>query len=342
MTAAYPGDEYASPGHPHGATLQPKSLFAQIYEVASTSISTVINAARRFARTRWNSRAPGDSVAATATATVTDTASRSESATAPGDRSSSSLLKALLGVLRPREDGKELSSLQRGLFGVLAAFFAIHPVFWFLETKVGIPQQITSTSMVLCVVGLFATALALPWMRLPGQEERTRAERLGATIIVWVFIALAPRFIWELPWLFFFDKIKEGVLNQSLWTYMWAPVLMGGDARYLNGDPLVVTMEWIAVVVGAFELYAIIQFFRNGKRFTVNQLGLIMSGMVVEVTLPAVYFGVEIANKLENMSSPVEMWVKFVLLNLLWCTMPILTFVWGLRRIGSQDLAVKF
>lgn len=221
------------------------------------------------------------------------------------------------------------SSLQKGLFGVLGFFFAIHPVFWFLETRVGVSQTITSTILVVLVICAFVTALALPWLRLPGQRDRTKSERLGAMIIVWVFIALTPRFIWELPWLFFYDQIKQGVLNESLWTYMWSPILLGGDARYLNGDPLVVTLEWIAVFVGAFELYALVQFFRNGQRFTSTQLSLIMGGMIVEVTLPAVYFGVEIVNGMANVASPAEMWIKFVLLNLLWCTLPLLTYFWG-------------
>ena len=240
----------------------------------------------------------------------------------------------------PRKRG--LSSLQKALFGVLVFFFGIHPVFWYLEFHVGVARPIVSSVMVIVVVGCFVTALVLPWLRLPDQRDRTRAERLGAMVIVWVFIALIPRFIWELPWLLMFDQIREGVENGSLWTYMWAPILLGGDARYLNGDPLIVCLEWIALFVGIFEAYALVQFFRNGKRFTSTQLSLIMGGMIVEVTLPAVYFGVEIANNLESMSSPLEMWTKFILINVLWCTMPLVTYFWGVRRLASQDLAVKF
>ena len=123
---------------------------------------------------------------------------------------------------------------------------------------------------------------------------------------------------------------------------MWSPILLGGDARYLNGDPLIVVLEWIAFFVGLFEAYALVQFFRNGKRFTNTQLSFIMAGMIVEVTLPAVYFGVEIANNMQSMTSPLEMWIKFVVLNLLWCTMPLVTFAWGVRRLARQDLAVTF
>ncbi|MGO4443443.1 hypothetical protein AB4Z42_08795 [Mycobacterium sp. 2YAF39] len=235
-----------------------------------------------------------------------------------------------------------LSSLQKALFGIVAVFVVLQPLFWFLEYHVGLSHTIASNTLVILVVCCFATALALPWLPLPDQRDRTRSERLGAMVIVWVFIALTPRFIWELPWLFFLDQIRAGVLEGSVWTYMWSPYLLGGDARYLNGDPLVVTLEWVAVFVGAFELYALVQFFRNGKRFTNNQLSFIMGGMIVEVMLPAVYFGVEIANNMENVASPLDMWIKFILLNLLWCTMPLVTYFWGVRRLASQNLAVTF
>jgi hypothetical protein len=234
------------------------------------------------------------------------------------------------------------SSLQKALFAVLAAFFLLHVIFWYLEYHVGVSHVVASTTLVGFVVVCFVAALAMPWSPLPGQRDRTRSERLGSMIIVWVFIALIPRFIWELPWLLFFDQIRAGVESGSLWTYMWSPILLGGDARYLNGDPLIVVLEWIAFFIGLFEAYAMVQFFRNGKRFNNNQLGFIMGGMIVEVTLPAVYFGVEIANNLESMSSPVEIWFKFVVINVLWCTMPLVTFFWGVRRLASQHLEVKF
>ena len=54
------------------------------------------------------------------------------------------------------------------------------------------------------------------------------------------------------------------------------------------------------------------------------------------------YFGTEIANNLDNVSSPADLLIKFVLLNLLWCTMPLLTYFWGVRRLATQNLAVRF
>ena len=244
--------------------------------------------------------------------------------------------------IRPPRTGDGLSSLQKALLIVAALFFGIIPVFWYLEIHVGVSHSVATNTMTLLSVGLFATALALPWMNLPGQGTRTKSQRLDGMVLVWLFICLAPRFIWELPWLLFLDEIKRGVLHGALWTYFWSPYLQGGDARYLNGDPLVVTLEWIALFVGMFELYAVVQFFRQGKRFTNIQLSFIMGGMIVEVMLPAVYFGVEIANNMKDVSNPVDLWIKFILLNLFWCTMPLVTYFWGVRRLANQDLEVTF
>ncbi|WP_232680387.1 hypothetical protein [Nocardioides sp. R-C-SC26] len=235
-----------------------------------------------------------------------------------------------------------LSPLQRALLGVVAAWFAIIPVFWYLEIHLGVSQKIASNTMTVIHVCLFATALGLPWIRLPGMGPRARSQRLDGMVIVWLFICLAPRFIWELPWLLALDQIKSGVAEGALWTYFWSPYLVGGDARYLNGDPLVVTLECIALFAGAFELYAVVRFFRQGKRFTNTQLTFIMAGMIVEVTLPAVYFGTEIANGLGNISSTTDLIIKFALLNAFWCTLPLITFAWAARRLARQDLQVTF
>lgn len=234
------------------------------------------------------------------------------------------------------------SSLQIGLLVVLAAWAAIIPLFWYLEERVGVSHSVATNTMTIIHVCLFATALALPWVNLPGRRGLSKSQRLDGMVIVWLFICLAPRFIWELPWLLFLDQIKQGVLDGALWTYFWSPYLLGGDARYLNGDPLVVTLEWIALFVGMFELYAVVQFFRQGKRFTLTQLSFIMAGMIVEVTLPAVYFGTEIANDLVNVSSTSDLIIKFALLNAFWCTLPLITYAWGARRIARQDYEVTF
>jgi hypothetical protein len=161
-------------------------------------------------------------------------------------------------------------------------------------------------------------------------------------IIVWIFICLIPRMQFELPWLLFLDEIRRGVQEGALWSYSWSAYLLGGDARYLNGDPLIVTLEVIALFVGAFEAWALLRFFAQGKKFTNIQLSLIMGGMIVEVTLPAVYFGTAIASNTATAGSAADLWIKFVLLNSFWCTMPLVTYFWGVRRLAKQDLAVAF
>ncbi|RYG96283.1 MAG: hypothetical protein EON58_12425 [Alphaproteobacteria bacterium] len=205
----------------------------------------------------------------------------------------------------------------------------------------GVSHAIASNAMTIIHILCFVAALAAPWIPLPGQTKQNSSQRLSKMVIVWIFICLTPRFIWELPWLLALDQIREGVMNRELWSYTWSPYLMGGDARYLNGDTLVVVLEWIAVFVGAFELYALVKFFTQGKRFTNIQLSFIMAGMIVEVFMPAVYFGVEIANGMKNVASVTDLVIKFALLNSFWCTMPLVTYFWGVGRLARQDLQVE-
>ena len=65
-----------------------------------------------------------------------------------------------------------LSALQKALFGLLAFFFVIHIVFWYLEFHAGVSHVVASTTLVVFVVGCFLTALALPWFPLPDQRDR--------------------------------------------------------------------------------------------------------------------------------------------------------------------------
>ena len=134
-----------------------------------------------------------------------------------------------------------------------------------------------------------------------------------------------------------FDQIGQASQHGALWTYMWSPILLGGDARYLNGDPLIVVLEWIALFIGLFEAYAMVQFFRNGKRFTSTQLSFIMGGRSWRSRCQRSTSGWRSRTTCKD-DSPVEMWIKFVALNLLWCTMPLVTYFWGVRRLVRQDL----
>ena len=89
-----------------------------------------------------------------------------------------------------------LSSLQKSLFGLWRSSSSSTSCFGTWNFMPGV-YVVASTTLVVFVVGCFLTALALPWFPLPDQRDRTKSERLSAMVIVWVFIALIPRFIWN-------------------------------------------------------------------------------------------------------------------------------------------------
>lgn len=236
----------------------------------------------------------------------------------------------------------ELTSLQKTLIGIVGLYVLSVPVFWYLEMQLNVSHHVASNAMTIVHILCFGSALLTPWLPLRGQKSCDRSQRLDKMVIVWIFICLTPRIMFELPWLFFLDEIRRGVESGALWSYSWSPYLLGGDARYYNGDPLIVTLEAIALFVGAFEGWALWRFFAQGKRFTNLQLSLIMGGMIVEVILPAVYFGMAIVSPAATAASSTDLWIKFILLNSFWCTMPLVTYFWGVRRLARQDLAVVF
>ncbi|MGJ3627961.1 hypothetical protein AB5I41_14955 [Sphingomonas sp. MMS24-JH45] len=67
--------------------------------------------------------------------------------------------------------------------------------------------------------------LLVPWLKLLGQGHVSASKRFDKMVIVWIFICLTPRLIWELPWLLFLDEIRQGVAAGDLWSYVWSPYL---------------------------------------------------------------------------------------------------------------------
>ena len=235
----------------------------------------------------------------------------------------------------PPERG--LSSLQKSLFGVLAFFFVIHVVFWYLEFRIGVSHVVASTTLVAVVVSCFMTALALPWLPLPDQRDRTSGtterdgHRLGlhrsdTAIHLGAAVALVLR-----P-----DQSRRPE-RRALDVHVVAHPSRGRCALF-ERRPAHHRSRVDRVLHRTLRNVRDRAVLSERQAVPSIQLSFIMGGIIVEVTLPAVYFGVEIANNLQSMTSPVEMWIKFVVLNLLWCTMPLVTYFWGVRRLVNQDL----
>jgi hypothetical protein len=110
-----------------------------------------------------------------------------------------------------------LSPLQKTLIGIVAVYVLSVPLFWYLETRLGVSHFVASNTMTVVQILCYAGALLMPWLSLPAQAPVPTSQRLDKMVIVWIFICLTPRLTWELPWLFFLDDIRRGVLEGALW-----------------------------------------------------------------------------------------------------------------------------
>ena len=87
-------------------------------------------------------------------------------------------------IAPPQRDQQAAPSTRRGLTPLVKAllvipvvYFGVIPIFWYLEEHVGVSHGVASNTMTVIHILCFATALALPWINLPGQERRPRYPR---------------------------------------------------------------------------------------------------------------------------------------------------------------------
>ena len=157
-------------------------------------------------------------------------------------------------------DAPESTDRSRALF-----YFGIVPVFCDLEVHAGVSHSVGLEHDDRAPHPLLRRRSGAPGAAALGSQRANEVAEAGLDGDRLALHLPRARFIRELPWLFFLDQTKQGVQNDALWSYLRSPCLVGGDARDLNGDPLIVTLEWIAVFVGVFEAYAVVEFFRKGS-----------------------------------------------------------------------------
>jgi hypothetical protein len=109
----------------------------------------------------------------------------------------------------------------------------------------------------------------------------------------------------------------------------------GGDMRYATRDVHVLTLEAGASVIGIVGAY-ILWSYHKTRRFTNNQLLVIMGFMVADFYATYVYFATEILSGMHNVGGFADLIVKFILANTLWMIMPWVVFVWAGRQLASR------
>lgn len=189
----------------------------------------------------------------------------------------------------------------------------------------------------LCVVysvGLFAAFTTSLWP-LPSLSGWSRARRLDSAALLFMIVSYATHLSWELVWLALHDTIATS--RDAPWAYPWWAYFDGGDLRYAEASPTLLTMEALSVAngcVGALGLWLWLRSSRTDRRGVL----LCMATAVVHLYSTSLYFGSEILAGLPNVdtTSFLDTWVKFGLANAPWLVFPWCVLAWGVRNLRGH------
>jgi hypothetical protein len=204
------------------------------------------------------------------------------------------------------------------------------PACWAAGTLYGVDKGVASNTLWGVFDVVYFGILALPWLDLRGQEDLSRAQRLEKMCVTWICLTVAPHLLWELPWVLFYDAIMAG--KGQLWAYGWWAYLDGGDARYVTRDVYVLAMETGASIIGITAGIILLRR-RETRRFTDNQLLVLMALMVSDFYPTYMYLVTEIYSGLPNVGGVADLIVKFIVANIFWLVMPWVVFIWAGRQL---------
>jgi hypothetical protein len=206
----------------------------------------------------------------------------------------------------------------------------------------GLGTDRNATADVLAVVysfGLFLGFTTSLWP-LPSLRRWTGQQRVQSLCLIFLIVSCITHLSWELIWLVAHDAIAAS--RDTAWAYPWWAYMDGGDMRYAEATPTLLTMEMLSVVNGLVCALGLFLWYRSGGRDRRAVL-LFMAMAVVHLYSTSLYYGSEILAGLPNVdtSSFLDSWIKFGLANASWLVFPPVVLAWGSglileRRAGSD------
>jgi hypothetical protein len=146
---------------------------------------------------------------------------------------------------------------------------------------------------------------------------------LEKLLLTWTRASLVAQLGWELPFILcssWLVNVRAGDHWAWLfWTYGAA------DHRYLDADSFVVAMESVTVLAGGAAQICALRLYGRGNRQGAALLGICIG--VTQLYGTVLYFGTEALNRFKDIdvNDPVNLWLKFVLLNAIWLVMPVVS-----------------
>lgn len=188
---------------------------------------------------------------------------------------------------------------------------------------------------VVYAVGLFAAFSTALWP-LPSLRSWSREERIGSVALLFMIVSYATHLSWELVWLTLHETIA--VSRDAAWAYPWWAYIDGGDFRYAEASPTLVTMEVLSVANGCVGATGLWLWLRSGRQDRRGVL-LCMATAIVHLYSTSLYFGSEILAGLPNVdtTSFLDSWIKFGLANAPWLVFPWFVLAWGVGQLWERD-----
>lgn len=200
-----------------------------------------------------------------------------------------------------------------------------------LDTDRGITADVVGVIFFFALVALFST----PWWPLPGRHARSTFDRLQSTCFLWFVVTFATHLTWELIWLLLHNRIADS--PNRAWAYPWWMYIDGGDGRYADATPTLLTQELLSMLNGMMGVTGLVLWWRS-KGWSATATLLLMATGVVHIYSATLYFGSEMLDGYPHVdtASPADFWIKFWLLNGIWLVMPWAVFVWGRLTLARQ------
>ena len=204
----------------------------------------------------------------------------------------------------------------------------------------GLETDRKATADVLAVIysfGLFLGFTTSLWP-LPSLRSWSGRERLESLCLLFLIVSCITHLSWELVWLLAHDAIAAS--RDAAWAYPWWAYIDGGDMRYAEATPTLLTMEILSITNGVVCALGLSLWYRSEGRDKRAVL-LFMAMAVVHLYSTSLYYGGEIIAGLPNVdtSSFLDTWIKFGLANASWLVFPPFVLGWGAHIIlhGNED-----
>jgi hypothetical protein len=177
---------------------------------------------------------------------------------------------------------------------------------------------------------LFAAFSSSFWP-LPGLRQWSAAQRVQSAVLLFLPVSYGTHLTWELGWLILHRQIAAG--RDAAWAYPWWAYIDGGDRRYATAPADLLAMEVLSVANGVVGSAALYSWHRAPRASAASRRAVlaVMATAVVHLYSTALYYLSEVVAGCPNVdtASFTGLWIKFVLANLPWLTMPWLVLRWG-------------